>query len=115
MPQSRAVKSTAYGFGNTTHPGDEESTRHAGRIVFVELHDGTGRIYLAQAAPAVVAHPIAEGWFPPALGQYNIGPANGTTTGGRGHWCGQREEPPDTPHVQLRYRSDDTVAILTVS
>jgi len=63
-PQSRLVKSAAYGFGNPTHPDDDEFTKHTDRTVLIELHDGTGRIYLPKAVLAVTAHPVAEGWFP---------------------------------------------------
>jgi hypothetical protein len=63
-PQSRAVKSAAYGFGNPTHPEDDEFTKHVGRVVLIEFHSGSGRIYLPKAVLAVIAHPVAEGWFP---------------------------------------------------
>jgi hypothetical protein len=62
-PQSRAVKSAAYGFGNPTHPDDDEFTKHQDRVVLIELHGESGRIYLPKAVLAVAAHAVAEGWF----------------------------------------------------
>ena len=62
--QSKAVKSAAYGFGNPTHPDDDEFTKHIGRIVLIEFHDGSGRIYLPKAVLSAIAHPASEGWFP---------------------------------------------------
>ena len=62
-PQSRAVKSAAYGFGNPTHPDDDEFTKHLGRIVLIELHGASGRIYLPKAVLSAIAHPAPEGWF----------------------------------------------------
>ena len=63
-PQSRTVKSAAYGFGNPTHPDEDEFTRHADRVVLIELHDGSGRIYLPRTVLASIPRPAAEGWYP---------------------------------------------------
>ena len=62
--QSRTVKSAAYGFGNPTHPDDDEFTKHVDRVVLIELHGATGNVHLPAAVLAVVHPPIAEGWFP---------------------------------------------------
>jgi len=64
VSQSRVVKSAAYGFGNPTHPEDDEFTKHIGRVVLIEFHDGSGRMFVPKAVLAVIPHPVAEGWFP---------------------------------------------------
>jgi len=64
VSQSRVVKSAAYGFGNPTHPDDDEFTKHIGRVALIEFHDGTGRMFVPKAVLAVIPHPAAEGWFP---------------------------------------------------
>lgn len=63
-PQSRAVKSAAYGFGNPTHPDDDEFTRHADLVVLIELHGANGSIYLPRAVLAAVHPAVAEGTYP---------------------------------------------------
>ena len=63
-PQSRAVKSAAYGFGNPTHPDEDEFTKHVDRTVLIELHGNSGRIHLPQAVLAVISDPAPEGWYP---------------------------------------------------
>jgi len=63
-PQSRVVKSAAYGFGNPTNPEDDEFTKHIDRIVLIEVHGTSGRIHLPKAVLAVTDTPVSEGWFP---------------------------------------------------
>jgi hypothetical protein len=62
--QSRAVKSSAYGFGNPTNPEDVEFPKSIDRVVLVELHGATGRIHLPRAVLAATPHPASEGWYP---------------------------------------------------
>ena len=70
--QSRTVRSAAYGFGNPTHPDDDEFTKHVDRIVLIELHETSGRIHLPKSVLAAAAHPPIEGWF--ELGQITATP-----------------------------------------
>ena len=51
--QSRTVRSAAYGFGNPTHPDDDEFTKHVDRIVLIELHESV-------IAPAVFADDVLQ-------------------------------------------------------
>jgi hypothetical protein len=62
-PQSRAVKSNAYGFGNPTNPDLDQSTKHLDRVVLIELHGSSGRVYLPKAVLAEDSHPATGGWF----------------------------------------------------
>ena len=62
-PQSHAVKSDAFGFGNPTAPDSDQSTRRVNRTVLIELHGKSGRIQVPIAVLAKGSQAVAGGWF----------------------------------------------------